>query len=86
MAQEIVLTRELTDAGFPQCRDVNEPGPSPQARKPAGTFPSPPGPQPAFFSPHLQIRQKKLKNNPNLSRIFFFKKKLQGKLSSSKLF
>ncbi len=36
-------------------RDVNEPGPSPQARKPAGTFPSPPGPQPAFFSPHLQI-------------------------------
>ncbi len=38
-------------------RDVNEPGPSPQARKPAGTFPSPPGPQPAFFSPHLQIHQ-----------------------------
>ncbi len=40
-------------------RDVNEPGPSPKARKPAGTFPSPPGPQPAFFSPHLQIHQKK---------------------------
>ena len=39
-------------------RDVNEPGPSPQARKPAGTFPSSPGPQPAFFSPHLQIHQK----------------------------
>ncbi len=38
-------------------RDVNELFPSPQARKPAGTFPSPPGLHPAFFSPHLQIHQ-----------------------------
>ncbi len=36
-----------------QIRDVNGLGPSPQARRPAGIFPGPPGPQPAFFSPHF---------------------------------
>ncbi len=38
-------------------RDVNELGPSPQVRKPAGAFPSPPGPQYKFYSLHLQNHQ-----------------------------
>ena len=51
-------------------RDVNEPGPSPRARKPAGTFPSPPGPQPAIFSPHSQIH-KKIKKITHICLDFF---------------
>ncbi len=61
-------------------RDVNELGPSPQARKPAGTFPSPPGPQPAFFSPHLIINQYCFQKITQICPNFFKKKDFRANL------